>query len=254
MYFDTHAHFDSEAFDADRAELIESLPAAGVDGVVNCGCDLPSSYQSTKLAEHYPYFYAAVGLHPDAANDLTDAALSELRTLCENPRVVAVGEIGLDYHYPDGPDKDVQKVTFRRQLELAAELHKPVICHVRDAIGDAMEIVREFPELCGVFHCFSGSVETAQELMERGWYVGFTGVLTFKNARRAAEVVKAVPIDRLFLETDCPYMAPEPNRGRRCDSRMLEFTCAKMAELRGISPEEMARITQENARRFFAIP
>ena len=253
MYFDSHAHYDSEAFDDGRAALLAALPGAGVEGVVNCGCDLMSSRRSVELAEQYPWFYAAVGLHPDAADTLTDAALSELRALLQSPRAVAVGEIGLDYHYPDGPDRAVQQRAFRRQLELARELGKPVICHVRDAVGDAMEIVREFSDLRGVFHCFSGSAETAQELVQMGWYVGFTGVLTFKNARRAAEAVRAVPLERLLLETDCPYMAPEPNRGKRCDSRMLAFTCARMAELRGLPPEQMAAVTARNARRFFGL-
>ena len=254
MYFDTHAHYDSSRFEEDRAALLATFPESGVDGVVNCGCDLPSSFKSVQLSEAYPFIWAAVGTHPDDADHVTPEVLDEYRRLAAHPRVVAIGEIGLDYHYPDNPAREVQIAAFRQQLELAIELNKPVIVHVRDATEDALSVVRDYKgKVRGVFHCFAGSVETARELLKMGWYLGFTGVLTFKNAKKAAQVVEYAPLSRLFLETDCPYMAPEPHRGKRCDSRMLSSTCARMAEIKGLPVEEVARITQENARTFFGI-
>ena len=254
MYFDTHAHYDSSRFDEDRHALLSGFPAAGVDGLVNCGCDLPSSLKSVELAEQYPFIWAAVGTHPDDADHVTSEVLDTYRRLAQHPRVVAIGEIGLDYHYPDNPARETQIAAFRQQLELAIEVNKPVIVHVRDATEDALNVVRDYAgRVRGVFHCFAGSVETARELLKMGWYLGFTGVLTFKNAKKAVEVVEYAPLSRLFLETDCPYMAPEPNRGKRCDSRMLSFTCARMAEIKGLPADEVARITQENARTFFGI-
>lgn len=252
MYFDSHAHLDDRRFDEDREEIFADLDRHGVELILNIGCDLDSSLQSVELAHKYPFVYAAVGSHPDDAAQLDDARLALYRQLCADERVKAIGEIGLDYHYED-PPRAVQLPAFRRQLELARELNLPVVVHEREAHADGMELIREFPELTGVFHCYSGSLEQAKELVRRGWYIGFTGVVTFKNARKALEVAQWLPLDRILIETDCPYMAPEPHRGRRNDSRLVPLVAAKLAELRGLEPEEMGRITTENAKRLFRI-
>lgn len=252
MYFDSHAHLDDRRFDADRAEILVELKAHGVGLVINVGCDLPSSERSVALAEKYDFVYAAVGSHPDDADHVNSALLYRYMGLAKHPKVRAIGEIGLDYHYEDVP-RTQQLSAFEQQLELAEALRLPVIVHEREAHGDAMELIRRHPEALGVFHCFSGSTEMALWLAERGWYIGFTGVVTFKNARRALEVVDALPLDRILIETDCPYMAPEPYRGRRNDSRYVPLIAAKIAQLKGISPEEAGRITTENAKRLFHI-
>ena len=253
MLFDSHAHYDSHSFDADRDTLLSAMRDRGVGRIMNAGCDLPSSRAAAELADRYDFIWAAVGSHPDDADHVDSQTLEEYRALAARERVVAIGEIGLDYHYEDVP-RGIQQEAFVRQLELARELNLPVIVHEREAHADAMEIVDAFPDVRGVFHCFSGSLEMARWLLHRGWYVGFTGVLTFKNAKRALEVAENVPLHRLLLETDCPYMAPEPYRGRRCDSTMLEKTAAKLAELRGVAVEEIARATWENASALFGLP
>ena len=252
MYFDSHAHLDDRRFDDDREELFADLPRHGVGMLMNIGCDLKSSLQSIDLAHKYPFVYAAVGSHPDDAEAVDDRLLAIYRKLCADPRVKAIGEIGLDYHYED-PPREVQLPAFRRQLELARELDLPVIVHEREAHADGMELIRQFPELTGVFHCYSGALEQAKELVKLGWYIGFTGVVTFKNAHKALEVAQWLPLDRILIETDCPYMAPEPHRGRRNDSRYVPLVAAKLAELRGITPEEMGEITARNAKRLFRI-
>lgn len=253
MLFDTHAHYDAEEFDADRQEVLASLPGRGVSLVVNPGCDLPSSRTAVTLAEQYPFLYAAVGYHPENCAPYTDADLEELRRLAAHPRVVAIGEIGLDYYWEENPPREFQQMVFRRQMALAEELNLPVIVHDREAHADSLNIVKEFPKVRGVFHCYSGSVETARELMELGWMISFTGVLTYKNARKAVEVAQAVPLDRIMIETDSPYMAPAPHRGKRNDSGYVVHVCEKLAELKGLTLEETARITLENGRRFFGI-
>lgn len=250
MYFDSHAHLDDPRFDADREEIFAALAEQGP--VMNVGCDLASSERSVALAQKYPFVYAAVGSHPDDADHVDGRLLNAYRRLCAEEKVRAIGEIGLDYHYEDVP-RAQQIVAFEQQLELAEALKLPVIVHEREAHGDAMDIVMRHPDVRGVFHCFSGSKEMALWLVERGWYIGFTGVLTFKNARRAVEAAQALPLDRILIETDCPYMAPEPYRGRRNDSRYVPLVAAKLAELRGLTPEEAGRITAENAKRLFAI-
>ena len=251
--FDSHAHYDDEAFDRDRDELLGTvLPARGVGFIVNMGCDLASSRRTVELAERYDCVYAAVGVHPENAAAYTPDTPDELRRLAAHPKVVAIGEIGLDYHWPT-PDHDVQKAAFRAQMALAEELSLPVCVHDRDAHGDALAIVREYPGVKGVFHCFSGSVETGRELTALGWYLGFTGVVTFKNAKKAAAVAADVPADRLLIETDCPYLAPEPFRGRRCDSSMLRSTGAQIASLRGMTEEALFRLSFENAKTFYGL-
>lgn len=250
MYFDSHAHLDDPRFDADRDEIFAALAEQGP--VMNVGCDLASSERSVALAQKYPFVYASVGSHPDDADHVDGKLLDAYRRLCAEKKVRAIGEIGLDYHYEDVP-RAQQIIAFEQQLELAEALKLPVIVHEREAHGDAMDIVMRHPDVRGVFHCFSGSKEMALWLVDRGWYIGFTGVLTFKNARRAVEAAQALPLDRILIETDCPYMAPEPYRGRRNDSRFVPLVAAKLAELRGLTQQEAGEITAENAKRLYGI-
>ena len=253
MLFDTHAHMDDQAFDADRQVLLSELPNQQIGLLMNPGCSLEASCNAVELANAYDYIYAAVGSHPDAADEVNEEALEEYRKLCKlNRKVKAIGEIGLDYHYEDIP-REIQKKAFRAQMALAAELDLPVIVHERDAHEDGMAIVKEFPQVNGVFHCYSGSAEMARQLVELGWYIGFTGVLTFKNARKAVEVAASIPLERIVLETDCPYMAPEPFRGKRNDPGKLYRMAEKLAEIRGLSVEEIHRITMENGKRLYRI-
>lgn len=251
--FDTHAHYDSRQFHSDRDQVLSALPAQGVELVVNPGCDLASSQTAVELAERYPFVYAAVGVHPEDCGDWEDGHIDRLRALAAQPKVVAVGEIGLDYYWPENPPKELQKRVFRAQLALAGELDLPAIVHDREAHGDCLDIVREFPRTRGVFHCFSGSAEMAMELVKLGWMISFTGVLTYKNARKAVEAAQAVPLDRIMIETDSPYMAPVPHRGKRNHSGYVGLICQRLAELKGITPDECSRITLENGRRFFQI-
>ena len=253
MLFDTHAHMDDRAFDSDREALLAALPERGIGLLVNPGCSLATSGAACELARKYDYIYAAVGSHPDAADEVDEGCLESYRTLVrENTKVVAIGEIGLDYHYEDIP-RDIQKRAFRMQMALARELGLPVIVHEREAHEDGMRIIEEFPEVRGVFHCYSGSGEMAKVLVKKGWYVGFTGVLTFKNARRALEAAAVVPRDRVVIETDCPYMSPEPFRGRRNDPGRLYRMAEALAGLWGISPEEAQTITFENGKRLYRL-
>ena len=253
MLFDTHAHLDDRAFDEDRAELLADLPKQGLALVMNPGCSLASSRNVVKIAAEHDYVYAAVGSHPDVADEVNEETIEEYRTLCKlNSKVKAIGEIGLDYHYEDIP-RDIQQRAFRMQMELARELKLPVIVHERDAHEDGMAVVRDFSDVTGVFHCYSGSAEMARQLVDKGWYIGFTGVLTFKNARKAVEVAASIPLDRIVLETDCPYMAPEPFRGKRNDPGKLYRMAEKLAEIRGLSVEEIHEITVENGKRLYRI-
>jgi TatD DNase family protein len=253
MLFDTHAHFDARQFDADRDEVLSGLPARGVSLVVDPGCDLPSSRKAVELARKYPFVYAAVGIHPEECADYQEGDLDEVRRLAAQPKVVAIGEIGLDYYWPENPPKELQQKVFRDQLALAQELERPVIVHDRDAHGDSLAIVKQFPRVRGVFHCFSGSVELARELVGLGWMISFTGVLTYKNARKSVEVAKNIPLEHIMIETDSPYMAPVPHRGERNDSGYVLHVCEKLAEIKGISVEECAKRTLENGKQFFHI-
>lgn len=252
MYFDSHAHLDDARFTQDFDEILARMRENGVTAMMNIGCDLPSSQSSVRMAEKYDWVWASVGSHPDDAANVDDARIEVYRALCQSPRVKAIGEIGLDYHYEDVP-RERQREAFRMQMHLARELSLPVVVHEREAHEDGLSIVDEFPEVRGVFHCYSGSLEMAKELIKRGWYIGFTGVVTFKNARKAVEVAQNIPLERILIETDCPYMAPEPHRGRRNDPSYVPLVAAKIAQLRGLSPEEVGKATNENARRLFGI-
>ena len=253
MLFDTHAHMDDRAFDIDRTELLAHLPNQGIALLMNPGCSLESSRNVDRLTRQYDYIYGAVGSHPDVADEVNEEVLAEYRAIvAANPKIKAIGEIGLDYHYEDIP-RQLQLKAFKLQMELAQELNLPAIVHERDAHEDGMKVVEEFPEITGVFHCYSGSAEMAKWLVSRGWYIGFTGVLTFKNARKALEVAAAIPLDRIVLETDCPYMSPEPFRGKRNDPGKLYRMAEKLAELRGLTVEEVHAITTENGKKLYRI-
>lgn len=248
--YDTHAHLDDSMFDDDRREIIKKIQSSGVGRVNNIGADMESSRAGIALAEEFEFIYATVGVHPSSTYDMTNAHIDELREMLNHPKVVALGEIGLDYHYED-TDPVLQKKWFRAQLDLAKELDVPVVIHDRDSKGECLEILREKQIHNGVIHCFSGSAESATEFLKMGFHISFTGVLTFKNARRAIEALKVIPMDRLFIETDCPYMAPEPHRGTRNDSSLVIHVAEKIAEIKKLPLEEVIDITTQNALNFF---
>ena len=252
MFFDTHAHYDDDQFDDDRETLLATLPQKGVSLVVDPGSNLASSKKALNIAELHDFIFAAVGIHPHDAKEWNENSEKELRLLANHKKTVAIGEIGLDYHYDFSP-RDVQRDVFRRQLGLARSLKMPVIVHEREACEHCLSIIKDFPDVLGVIHCFSGSLETAKIIVDMGWYISFTGAVTFKNARKAPEVAAWLPEDRLMIETDSPYMAPVPVRGTRNDSSNLTYIAEKIAALRGITSEEVARITMENGKRFFNI-
>ena len=252
QYFDTHAHYDSGKFNADRSDVLRAVHESGVALIVDPGDCAVTSARAVAIAQAYDFVYAAVGWHPEEAAGWTDDSLNQIRALASQPKVCAIGEIGLDYYW-DTSTKATQETMLRAQLELALELDLPVIIHDREAHGDSLRIVCDYPGLRGVFHCFSGSVEIAQELIKRGWYLGFDGPLTYKNAKKTVEVAKIVPLDRVLLETDSPYMAPVPVRGTRNDSRNVFHIAAKFAEIRGMSTDEIIALANENGRRFFGI-
>lgn len=253
--FETHAHYDDEAFDDDREELFEKMFKEDIDYIINVGASFRGCEASVELADTHERIYAAVGIHPEDVEGLNDKKMQWLKAAAQNnPKVVAIGEIGLDYHYPE-PEKQVQKYWFREQLKLAAEVNKPVIIHSRESCQDTIACMKaEHAEnLSGVIHCYSYSKETAREFLDMGFYFGFGGVVTFKNAKKAVEAVKEIPIEKLLLETDCPYMAPEPNRGKRNYSGYIPFVANKIAELKGMTPQEVIDITNANAKRLFGI-
>lgn len=250
--FDSHAHYDDEAFDTDRETLLEELPRRGVCNIVNCGADLKSSLASVELAAKYSYFFAAVGIHPECAKDAPADYIEQLEALIGRNKVVAIGEIGLDYHFEDNAPREVQKELFEAQILLAKKHNLPIIVHDRDAHGDTMELLRRHRPK-GVIHCFSGSVEMAKEVVRLGMYIGLGGAVTFKNARVPVEVAAAVPEDRLLVETDCPYMAPVPFRGKRNDSSLISYTAAKLAEIRNVTADELLSVTKQNAETLFGL-
>ena len=253
MIFDSHAHYDDEAFNEDREEVILGLKDKGVIGVLNCGASLEGARMSVGLSNKYDFIYSAVGIHPEHADIVNEEIIEELRDLAKNSKVRAIGEIGLDYYYGENPPRDIQKAAFRLQMKLAKELKLPVVIHDRDAHGDTLDILKEFPEVIGTVHCFSGSVEFAVECLKLGYYIGFTGVITFKNAKKIAEVAKVVPMDRILVETDCPYMAPEPNRGKRNQSDYIVYIIEKIAEIKCKTIEEIENITILNIKSLLKI-
>ena len=249
MIFDSHAHYDDEAFDADRDELLTRLFSDDICGIINVGCNLETSKKSVELAQKYPLIWAAVGVHPHDAEKVPANYIEELKRLSNEPKVVAIGEIGLDYHYDFSP-RDVQRKVFEEQLKLAKDLDLPVIIHNREAHADTLELLKKYRPK-GVVHCFSGSLEMASEIIKLGMYIGLGGAVTFKNAKNPVLVAKNIPLDRILLETDCPYMAPVPHRGERCDSSMIRLTAEKIAAERGIAVEELFSAAKENAGALF---
>ena len=252
MFFDTHAHLDDDRFSEDREVVIERIQKEGISLVVNIGASIESSKESLALAEKYDFIYAAVGVHPSDTDKLTNADLETIKEMARHKKAVAIGEIGLDYYYED-PDRETQKIWFKKQLKLAKELGMPYIIHDRDAHGDVLDIIREVGYFNGLMHCYSGSAEMAKELIKLGFYISIAGQVTFKNAPKVREVVKAVPVDRLLIETDSPYLTPEPFRGKRNDPSKVRFTCEKIAEIKGLSLEETAKITLQNGKTFYRI-
>lgn len=252
MIFESHAHYDDEAFDADREEILRQCQSQGIEYIVNVGASLASVKSTLLLAEKWPFVYAAAGIHPDETGELNEETFAWLRQQCSHPKTVAVGEIGLDYYW-DREEHDRQKYWFRRQLELAAETDLPVIIHSRDAAADTLEEIKKADslKLRGVVHCFSYGPEMAREYLDMGYYIGVGGVVTFKNAKKLKEVVKMLPPERILLETDCPYLAPEPNRGKRNSSLNLPYVAEAVAQLKGMEAEEVIRITNENARNLY---
>ncbi len=251
MLFDTHAHYSDERFSEDREELLSSMPSLGVSNILNVSCTLADSAFSIGLAERYDFIYAAVGIHPHEAGEEPEENIDGLREAARHPKVVAIGEIGLDYHYDFCP-RELQRRFFERQLVLANELSLPVLIHDREAHADCLELVSKHRPK-GLFHCYSGSAEMARELVKLGFYISFSGSVTFKNARKLVEAAAAVPPDRLLIETDCPYLAPEPYRGKRNHSGYVREVAGKLSEIHGISLEEMAEVTSGNAKRLFGI-
>ncbi len=252
MFFDTHAHLDNKRFDEDREEVIASLKDSGISLVLNAACDMPSCYTTLELTRRWDFIYGAVGVHPHSADEMTDADLDTIRSLAKEPKIQAIGEIGLDYHYDFSP-RDVQKARFRDQLMLARELKMPVIIHDREAHEDCLNILRDFSDLKVVYHCFSGSVEYAKEITNLGFYMSFGGSATFTNAKTAPEVIRRMPTHRLMLETDCPYLTPVPYRGRRNSPAYIPNIAEKFAQYLEMPIDELGRITCENGKRFFEI-
>lgn len=253
MIFDTHAHYDDEQFDTDRSELLGSMKEGGIGIIVNVGASCESCREVVELAEKYPFMYAAVGVHPDHVGSLDETAFAEMKKLFSRDKVVAVGEIGLDYYWDEEP-RENQKKWFIRQLRLAGELDLPVIIHSREAAADTLEIMKEYGRgLSGVIHCFSYTKELAEEYVKMGYYIGVGGVVTFKNGRKLKEVVEKIPLSSIVLETDCPYLAPAPNRGKRNSSLNLPYVAEEIARIKHVSYEEVVKITEENAKRMYRL-
>lgn len=247
--FDTHSHYDDEKFNPDRETLISSLQSQGVSNIVSCGCDIETTQFNFDLAQKYDFMYFAAGFHPECLEDASLKDLETIKKFAQNNKCVAIGEIGLDYHWMSA-SKEVQKEFFTAQIELAKELDLPVIVHDREAHGDTLDILKA-TKPNGVVHCFSGSKEMAREIIRLGMYIGLNGVVTFNNARKSLEVAKEIPLDRLVLETDCPYLAPVPHRGKRNDSSLIPCIAEKIGTLLDMNPQELLNITNENAKRLY---
>lgn len=253
MIFETHAHYDDEQFDTDRRELLLSMRDGGVGNIVNVSASYESCERVVQMVQEYPFMYAAVGVHPDEVGALNEETFARMKELFAKPKVVAVGEIGLDYYW-DNEAHDLQKKWFIRQLELARELDLPVLIHSREAAADTMEIMKQYGQgLNGVIHCYSYSKEMAREYVDMGYYIGVGGVVTFKNARKLKETVEEIPLSSILLETDCPYLAPEPNRGKRNSSLNLIYVAEKIAEIKGVTCEEVIAQTEANARKMYRL-
>ncbi len=251
QYFDSHAHYDDKRFREDREELLrELLPASGVSHIINIGCDVKSSEQSIRLADRYDYIYAAVGVHPHELYDMSSQTIAKLKKLSEHPKVVAIGEIGLDYYYDTHP-RELQRFWFRQQLRLAEEVALPVVIHSREASQETFDIIQSTQVRRGSIHCYSGSAQMAVDYVKMGFHIGVGGVVTFSNAKKLVETVEAVPIEHILIETDCPYLSPNPNRGKRNDSSNLKYVVEKIAEIKKMTPEAVAKITAENAKSLF---
>lgn len=252
MYFESHAHYDDKRFRTDREELLkELLPASGIDYIINIGCDVKSSEMSLHLANKYDYVYAAVGIHPGELEDISSKTIEKLRQLSKDSKCVAIGEIGLDYHYDDGYPKEMQRFWFRQQLRLAEEVNKPVVIHSREASQETFDIIESTKVRKGVIHCYSGAWQMAEDYVKMGYHIGVGGVVTYSNAKKLVEVVEHIPLESILIETDCPYLAPTPNRGKRNDSRNLEYVVKKIAEIKGTTPEDVAKVTFDNAKKVF---
>ncbi len=249
--FDTHAHYDDEKFDPDRAEVLSRLPSQGVCAVVNAACDMESCESGLHLAQAYDYVYCSAGVHPHSASEWQGGDCERLAGYTQHPKVVAIGEIGLDYHYDFSP-RETQREVFAAQLALANDLGLPVIIHDREAHADTLQLLQKYRPK-GILHCYSGSAEMAKEILKLGMYIAFGGAVTFKNARKTLEAAALIPDDRLLLETDCPYMSPEPMRGRRCDSSMIALTAERLASLRGTDPQALLDMTCRNAQAVYGI-
>ncbi len=255
MIFETHAHYDDEKFHEDRENLLLAVRDAGVYPIINVGASLRTSQNSLDLAEKYDFIYAAVGVHPDEVEELSEEGMAWLEQACNLPKAIAVGEIGLDYYWhKEEAHHKLQQEWFTRQMQLAKEKKLPIIVHSRDACEDTLRVMREFhaEDLDGIIHCFSYSPEIAREYVKMGFMIGVGGVVTFSNAKKLVEVVDAIPLEHIVVETDCPYLAPVPNRGKRNDSRNIRYVIDKIAEIKGVTPEEVERITEENGYKVYA--
>jgi TatD DNase family protein len=248
MIFDSHAHYDDSQFDEDRHLVLKEIQEKGVIGVLNCGSDLKSLDATIEMINKYDFIYGAVGIHPEYANVVSEELIEKLKGLCKNSKVRAIGEIGLDYYWEENPPRDIQKQAFRKQMQLARELKLPVVIHDREAHQDTLEIMKEFSDVKGVVHCFSGSVEFAKECLKLGYYIGITGVVTFKNAKVIKEVVKTVPLEKLLVETDCPYMAPTPFRGKRNQSDYIQYIIQEIATLKNLTIKEVEEFVENNVK------
>ncbi|KAE9628755.1 TatD family hydrolase [Defluviitalea raffinosedens] len=252
MYFESHAHYDDEAFNEDRDELLLSLKDSGIGYVIQSAANISSSKAGIELAKKYDFIYCAIGVHPHDTEELDEEKFKELKSLAAEEKVVAIGEIGLDYYYDNAP-RDLQKYWFERQMELSKEVNLPVIIHSREASQDTFDLIEKVKPVGGVIHCYSGSVEMAKEYVKKGFYIGVGGTVTFKNAKKVVEVVKEIPLSSILIETDAPYLSPVPLRGKRNDSRNLKYVVEKIAEIKDITSEEVARITMENGKKLFKI-
>lgn len=255
LIFDSHAHYDDEAFDEDRDDVLKQVRESGISYIMNAGSSIESSRRSIELSKQYDFLYAAVGVHPEDADGFDENSIGILEELAKNKKVAAIGEIGLDYYYEDRAEDTLQKQVFEKQIELAIKLNLPIIVHDREAHKDTFDIIKKYSKmgLYGVMHCYSGSIEMVREYVKLGFFIGFGGVITFKNARKSVDVLKEVPIENILIETDCPYLSPVPFRGKRNDSRNLKYVIAKASEVLDVEEELFERKTEENAKRLFGI-